>query len=133
MLTINRTKGKCKYKILPYTGMGNIVDDTPITRITLRILAPKILPIEISYAFFLKEVIDVISSGNDVPKAVIVKPIIISGTPKKMAIFSPLVINNLEPESVNRRPKENINNFNNIFFVSIFFSLLFTFWFVLLL
>jgi len=46
MLTMSSTNGRWKCKIFPSMGMGNIVEDTAITRMTFRIFAPRILPIE---------------------------------------------------------------------------------------
>jgi hypothetical protein len=46
MLTMSSTNGRCRCKILPLIGMGSIVEDTAITRMTLRTLAPRIFPID---------------------------------------------------------------------------------------
>lgn len=52
---------------------SNIATGNPITIPILNILLPTTFPIAISYSPFLVAVIDVTSSGNDVPRAIIVK------------------------------------------------------------
>ena len=59
----------------------------PSTNNMLKTLLPTIFPIAISACPFLAAVIDVISSGSEVPKATIVRPIILSLTPKAPAIY----------------------------------------------
>ena len=80
--------------------IGSIEADKPRTNIIFRIFAPRTLPIEISWAFLMIAVIDVTSSGNDVPKAVNVRPIMTSGTPSILAMTSPLETSKLAPEIV---------------------------------
>ena len=62
-----------------------IVTGNPITMPILNILLPTALPIAISYSPFLVAITDVTSSGKEVPRAIIVKLIIRSLTPKALA------------------------------------------------
>ena len=59
----------------------NIATGTPKTIHILNILLPIMLPTNKSCSPLIDAVIDVISSGNDVPNAIIVKAIILSLTP----------------------------------------------------
>jgi len=72
---------------LELTLKSATVQVNPNTRRILNILLPTILPIAISDCFFRDAITDVTSSGADVPKATIVRPIIDSETPKDNAIL----------------------------------------------
>jgi hypothetical protein len=69
------------------TGKFDIDQVIPKTKRILKILLQTIFPIAISDCFFSDATIDVTSSGADVPKATIVRPIIDSGTSNESAIF----------------------------------------------
>ena len=64
----------------------NIATGSPKTIQILNILLPIILPTNSSSSPFFEDAIDVISSGSDVPKAIIVRPIILSLIPNTLAI-----------------------------------------------
>ena len=65
---------------LPGVIPPKIATGIPNTIHMLKILLPIILPISKSVSPFLEEIIVVTSSGSDVPKAIIVKAIILSLT-----------------------------------------------------
>ena len=56
----------------------------------LNILLPITLPNAISAFFFIAAITEVANSGNEVPNATTVKPIIASDTPKRVAISTAL-------------------------------------------
>jgi len=69
-------------------GNGLIVAVIPKIRKTFSILEPITFPIAISEFFLYAATTDVANSGNEVPIATIVKPIIASLKPKICAIFT---------------------------------------------
>lgn len=87
---------------------GFIIAPTPNISNKLNIHEPTRLPTAKSSSPFILATIDVTSSGNDVPKASIVNPIIFSLILKVFAIFiefsttkSPPVFNNIIPTEIN--------------------------------
>ena len=71
---------------IPPNGRGRIVALHPSTRNMLKMLLPITLPRAMLGLPFTAAVIDVASSGSDVPAATIVKPIMASLTPSPDAI-----------------------------------------------
>ena len=69
--------------------MGVIADARPPTSKRFNIFAPTILPIESAACPFTRALMDVISSGRDVPSATRVRDITRSGTPIYLAITGP--------------------------------------------
>ena len=68
-------------------GTGVISALEPTTNRILKIFEPMMFPIAISALPFLAAVTEVTSSGKDVPKATMVKPINLWLTPSEMAMF----------------------------------------------
>jgi hypothetical protein len=68
------------------TGRFAIEPVNPRTNSILKILLHTIFPIAISDCFLSEAITEVTSSGADVPKATIVRPIIDSGTSNAVAI-----------------------------------------------
>ena len=83
------------------------IAEIAITETIFKIFAPKILPTQISWCFFLTAVIDETNSGSEVPSAITVKLIIPCGIPIKLAISTPLSTNNLEPIIIIINPHKN--------------------------
>lgn len=80
---VNTSIIKMSENILPFTGSGSITDDAPKTNRILKMLLPTIFPRAISLSFFKAAVMDVASSGKDVPIAIMVKPTRASLIPKE--------------------------------------------------
>lgn len=78
----------------------------PIPRI-LKILDPTILPIAILFSFFIAAIIDVATSGREVPNAKTPKPIMVSRIPKYLAKSIDPTINNLAPKDTPIKPNKN--------------------------
>ena len=72
------------------TAKGEIVIAMPLTSTMLNRFAPMTLPSESAPWPLARLVMAVISSGRLVPRATIVSPITLSGTPSAAAIFVPL-------------------------------------------
>ena len=79
------------------TGIPAIAAGIPITRSMFRILAPMILPSPTFPYPFMIETTEVTSSGRDVPSAMKVTAITLSGTPSASAIRIPLSTRRLAP------------------------------------
>ena len=71
----------------------------PKTAKTLKILLPMRLPREILSSPLIIATNDVINSGNEVPKATTVTPIINSETPKRDASITAFETNNSDPQA----------------------------------
>src|SRR3989338_4088312 len=71
---------------------GLINAETPRTKSKSNMLAPTTLPKAISLCCLRLEIIVVQSSGSDVPRAIIDKPITAGGTLKNSALINPLTI-----------------------------------------
>lgn len=81
------------------TGILAILHVNPRTKSILNILLPTILPIAISACFFSEAITQVTSSGAEVQKATIVKPIIDSGTLNETAIFTAELMSKSAPSA----------------------------------
>ena len=77
--------------------IGAIRELTDRMRNILKIFEPIMFPIAIPVFFFNAATTDVNNSGNDVPIAIIVRPIIFSLTPSCVASCTPLSTTNWPP------------------------------------
>ena len=77
----------------------------PKMKKTLKILLPKMFPNAISQFPFAAAIQEVASSGNDVPSATMVRPIIASLTPRHCAILVALLTINSPPKTKHDSPK----------------------------
>ena len=81
----------------------------------LKILLPIILPTNISCSRFFADTIEVINSGNDVPKAIIVSEIILSLKPIIFAMSDALLTTKSLPIIIPNNPiTTNIKDLNNL-------------------
>ena len=94
---------------LPYIATGK-----PSTIHILNMLLPIIFPTKISCSFFIADIIDVTSSGNDVPNATIVNAITIFGTLKFSASEDAPSTNMSAPLINNTNPTTNKIMYRNI-------------------
>ncbi len=83
--------------IIGLNSIGEIIALKASTQRILKIFEPITFPIAISVCFFLAATSEAASSGSDVPRATIVKPIKTSLKPKKRAISEALSTINLPP------------------------------------
>ena len=88
-------------------GTLDIIEPTPSTKHEFIIQAPIIFPSAISSLPFIIATVEVISSGKDVPKAIIVRPIILSGIFSSFAmLIEELTVKS--PPNFKKRPPNNI-------------------------
>ena len=80
------------------------MDDTPKIKKILKILEPITFPTAISLSPFFAAIIDVTNSGNDVPNATIVNPIIASLRPKNLAISFAPSTDKSPPQTIPAKP-----------------------------
>ena len=83
---------------------GLIIAEAPVIKVKFRTFAPTIFPIERSATFFLAEVTAVTSSGNEVPIATAVKPMISEGILSASAIAIPEFTRSLLPTITSTAP-----------------------------
>ena len=104
------------------------IADAPIIPKMLNIFEPITLPTAISECPFLTAIIDAAISGKDVPIAIIVRPISVSGTSKILAILT-AELTTASAEIINKKIPKKINKIDfpieKLFLVSILF------WFLL--
>ena len=106
---------------------GEIIALMARIRLILKILEPTILPIAILFSFLIAAIIEVATSGKEVPNAKIPKPIIVSRIPKYLAKSIDPSVNSLAPKETPIKPmKKNINAFDKDKFCLLFSSTLFT-------
>ena len=86
------------------TAKGEIVMAAPLTRMILNRLAPMTLPRDSAPWPLARLVIAVISSGRLVPRATMVRPITLSGTPSAWAISVPLSTSSRAPTAMAAAP-----------------------------
>ena len=88
------------------TGIANgeMVMAVPDTRIRLKILAPMMFPSERALWPLARAVIAVTSSGREVPRATIVRPMTEDGTPRASAISVPLSTRSFAPTAIRTAP-----------------------------
>ena len=111
----NRSDNPAITAIIPSTikerwkFIGIIIDDVPRTNKILNILLPTIFPMARSSFPFLAAVMDVASSGSEVPKATTVRPIILLLIPISFAIFVAASTERLLPKIMVVTPKTENN------------------------
>src|SRR5690606_31948162 len=81
------------------SGCGDTSPDTPSTHRILKTLLPTTLPTAISRSPLRVAITEVITSGNDVPAAMMVSPITASLTPNEAAILTALSTNQRDPST----------------------------------
>ena len=81
------------------------MDDTPKIKKILKILEPITFPTAISLSPFLAAMIDVTNSGNEVPTATIVNPMIASLSPKNLAISFAPSTDKSPPQTMPAKPR----------------------------
>ena len=97
-----KTNGNPKCKDCSEIFNGEvIIPDMPIKRSKFIKFEPIIFPSPKSVSFLVIAIIDVTSSGKDVPKPTIVRPIIVSETPKALDKLLALFTNVFAPTAVN--------------------------------
>ena len=98
--------GKSKTRLTLSTGSGFplITAHKGSIKVVSIIFAPMIFPTESEFSFFLIAVSVVTSSGNDVPRAITVKPIIVSLIPIPAAMVLPEETRNSAPKTIEAVP-----------------------------
>ena len=86
------------------TLIGVNAEEAPKINKMLKILEPTALPKAIPDSCFLAAVIDVTSSGSEVPTATMVRPIKVSLSPKLFAIMEALSTTKLPPQIIAAKP-----------------------------
>lgn len=86
---------------------------SPNTIQMLKMLLPMMFPTKMSCSFFMAEIIEVTNSGSEVPKAMMVKEITLSDTPRVLAILVALFTTRSLPKTIPASPRAtNSNDFN---------------------
>ncbi len=105
------------------SAIGLIADERPVMNAMLNILEPTILPMAMSFSFFIAATTLVTSSGKDVPAATIVSPTRDSLIPKSLAILDALSTTSLPPKIIPASPRAA----NRTLFISVPFLTAFEF------